>query len=283
VGPEVAPLTRAELDVLVGWAADEGWNPGLADAERFWAADPDGFIALRDEGEMVGGGAVVSYGGELGFIGLFIVEQARRGRGLGGELWPELRETLERRLVPGAAIGLDGVLAMEPFYAADGFRTAHRHLRMRGTGSVATPDRALRPLADVPFETVAALDRACFGCDRRSFLRPWIEPAGGLALGLPENGELRGFGVARPCREGFKIGPLFADGGEAAERILRALASHAAGGPYFLDVPDRNAEAVGLADGLGLEQVFACARMYRGEPPAQDWDRVFGATTLELG
>ena len=26
-------MTRAEVDELVGWAAAEGWNPGLHDAE----------------------------------------------------------------------------------------------------------------------------------------------------------------------------------------------------------------------------------------------------------
>ena len=29
-------MTRDELDTLVEWAAREGWNPGLDDAEVFW-------------------------------------------------------------------------------------------------------------------------------------------------------------------------------------------------------------------------------------------------------
>jgi hypothetical protein len=31
----------------------EGWNPGLDDAERFLAADPDSFLAAEREGEIV--------------------------------------------------------------------------------------------------------------------------------------------------------------------------------------------------------------------------------------
>ena len=38
-------MTRDELDTLVDWAACEGWNPGLDDAEVFWATDPEGFVA----------------------------------------------------------------------------------------------------------------------------------------------------------------------------------------------------------------------------------------------
>jgi len=28
----IRQMTRAELDLLVEWTADEGWNPGLNDA-----------------------------------------------------------------------------------------------------------------------------------------------------------------------------------------------------------------------------------------------------------
>jgi hypothetical protein len=280
--PEITPLSRAGLDRLIGWADEEGWNPGLDDAERFWAADPDAFVALRDGNEMIGAGAGISYG-SFGFMGLFIVRPDLRGAGLGRGLWRQLRERLEHRLQPGATIGLDGVLAMEPFYGADGFRTSHRHLRMRGTGVVAAADPGLRPLAEIPFAAVAELDRDCFGCEREAFLRPWVEAAGAIALGLEDAGELLGYGVARPCGEGFKIGPLFAADATSAERLLAGLGSAVAGERIFLDVPDRNPEALALAAELGMEQVFACARMYRGEPPPQDRERIFGNTTLELG
>lgn len=45
-------MTRDELDTLIEWAAREGWNPGLDDAEAFWNADPDGFVAAELNGEM---------------------------------------------------------------------------------------------------------------------------------------------------------------------------------------------------------------------------------------
>ncbi len=54
-------MTRDELDVLVEWAAREGWNPGLDDAEVFWNTDPDGFVAAQIGGELVGGGSIVAY------------------------------------------------------------------------------------------------------------------------------------------------------------------------------------------------------------------------------
>ena len=36
-------MYRSEVDDLVDWAAREGWNPGLHDAELFWVTDPAAF------------------------------------------------------------------------------------------------------------------------------------------------------------------------------------------------------------------------------------------------
>ena len=80
-------MTKPEVDRLVGWAAEEGWNPGLHDADVFWQTDPEGFIAAEIDGELIGGGSITSYGGEFGFMGLFIVRPEFRGHGFGSRLW----------------------------------------------------------------------------------------------------------------------------------------------------------------------------------------------------
>lgn len=46
----IRTMHRDEVQIAVEWAAREGWNPGLADADCFYAADPNGFlIGLLDE------------------------------------------------------------------------------------------------------------------------------------------------------------------------------------------------------------------------------------------
>lgn len=76
-------MTRPELDLAMEWAAAEGWNPGLRDADSFYQADPEGFILALLDGRPAGSVSAVRYGQDFGFIGLFIVKPEYRGGRLG--------------------------------------------------------------------------------------------------------------------------------------------------------------------------------------------------------
>ncbi len=276
--------TREELNTAVEWAAGEGWNPGLHDAGIFWATDPHGFVCAERDGEVVGTGSIVAYEDAFGFMGFFIVRPDMRGQGIGRDFWTWRRDTLRARLRADAPIGMDGVFDMQPFYARGGFTFTHRNLRMAGTGRKAAQlDPALVDLPTLPFADVSAYDRQHFGFARDAFLRRWIEPVGGLALGFVTHHTLQGLGVVRPCRDGFKIGPLFADTPEVADALFLALSEHAAGRPLFLDTPENNPAALALAQRHNLSEVFGCARMYHGPAPALPWKNIYGVTTFELG
>ena len=283
----IRPMTRSEATHLVDWAAAEGWNPGLHDAEVFWHTDPDAFIAAELEGELVGGGTITAYQRAFGFMGFFIVHPAFRGRGLGDALWRARRDRLLVRLDQGASIGMDGVFDMQRYYARGGFAFSHRDIRFRAEvpANASTPaaDQGIVPLGQVPFDEVLTYDRTCFPADRARFLRAWIDQPDARALGLVRAGKLAGYGVVRRCREGCKIGPLFADDAAAAQALHAQLAGFAAGGPLFLDVPECNLDALAVARQHDMREVFGCARMYLGPAPDLMQSRVFGVTTFELG
>jgi GNAT superfamily N-acetyltransferase len=288
--PTLRPLRRQELDTLIEWAAAEGWNPGLDDAEVFWATDPDGFVAAElDLGagpEFVGGGSIVRYQRRYGFMGFFIVRSDLRGRGLGTELWFHRRDLLRSRLDADAPIEMDGVFAMQPWYAKGGFVFRHRDLRFEG---IAKADLEFRPhgrlvnLADLPFDLIDAYDRRHFPAPRPEFLRRWISRPGGHAIGLLRGDSLAGCAVTRPCRRGHKIGPLFADDAGAAESLLSEIGGRLDGETVQLDVPEVNAAAVEIATRHGMAEVFGCARMTLGSAPTLPWNEIFGVTTFELG
>jgi hypothetical protein len=279
----IRAMTRSELDTLVDWAADEGWNPGIHDAAIFWDTDPEGFIAAEIGGELIGGGSIVSYDGCFGFMGFFIIRPDLRSKGLGRKLWFHRRDLLLSRLQPAAPIGMDGVFDMQPFYAQGGFAFSHRDLRFEGVGAASPPLDTLVKLSELPFAELSRYDAAHFPALRERFLRAWIAQPDSRALAAVADGGLRGYGVIRPCRQGFKIGPLFAADPDTAEALFCGLADLAPGEPVYLDVPENNPAAMALARRHGMNEVFGCARMYHGPPPALPHDEIYGVTTFELG
>jgi len=281
--PIIRAMTRNELDILVDWAAEEGWNPGLNDAQIFWDTDPDGFIAAERDGELIGGGSIVAYGERFGFMGFFIIRPDQRGQGLGRHLWHIRRDRLSERLREPVMIGMDGVFGMQDFYSRGGFVLSHRDLRFEGVGFSVKRDARLVDLAEVPFELLASYDATHFPAPREEFLRAWIAQPGSRALGAMDGVGLQGYGVIRPCRQGFKIGPLFAADIQTAEVLFYGLVDHAPGAPIFLDVPENNPQALALVARHGLHEVFGCARMYLGPFPTVPDAEVFGVTTFELG
>jgi ribosomal protein S18 acetylase RimI-like enzyme len=280
----IRPMTRGELDTLVEWAAREGWNPGRDDADVFWETDPEGFVAAEIGGALVGGGSIVSYEGRYGFMGFFIMREDFRGRGLGNRLWNERKRRLLARLDPGAAIGMDGVFNMQDYYARGGFRFVCRDLRFEGKGMgspVAADD--LVDARSLPLDVLDAYDRAHFPAPRRGFLERWIDRPGGHSLASVEHGVVRGYAVMRPCRSGYKIGPLFAADAATADHLFTAMSSRAAGQAIFLDVPEINRDAIAMVERHGMKEVFGCARMVLGPAPALPDHEIFGVTTFELG
>lgn len=279
----IRAMTRAELDTLVQWAAEEGWNPGVDDADVFWANDPDAFIAAELDGELIGGGSITSYGGRYGFMGFFIVRREHRGRGLGDRLWQERRRRLLDRLAEPKLIGMDGVFTMQDYYARGGFVFADRDLRFEGSGFAAPAPAAVVDARGISFAALEAYDRRHFPAPRPRFLERWIAGPRGHAAAAVDGDRLTGYAVLRPCRVGHKIGPLFADDAAGAERLFVALARRVPGEPIFLDVPESNGAALELAHRHQMREVFGCARMYLGEPPDLPGHEIFGITTFELG
>jgi ribosomal protein S18 acetylase RimI-like enzyme len=276
-------MSRDEFDVLVSWASKEGWNPGLNDAEIFWQTDPEGFISAKINDELIGGGSIVSYTGSYGFMGFFIIKPEYRGKGLGAELWFHRQDRLKARLKEDAAIGMDGVFNMQPFYAKGGFEFTHREIRYEGTAHAYQEDANLQEASEVSFEMLANYDKRHFPTRRETFLKAWITQPKARSLVMMENETITGFGTIRPCETGYKVGPLFADNETIALKLFQALSNHAVGQPIFLDVPESNEKAVKMVTKLEMKEVFGCAKMYLGDEPKVASENIYGITTFELG
>jgi GNAT superfamily N-acetyltransferase len=274
----IRAMAPDEIAIAADWAAAEEWNPGLADAACFATVDAGGFLIGELDGAPAATISCVNYDDRFAFLGFYIVRPDLRGRGYGLRIWNAAVDH-----AGGRTIGLDGVVAQQENYKKSGFRLAYANVRYGGRVPAGVTPAGIIPLANVSFASVEADDATVFPAPRPAFLRAWIGTSGHIGRALVRDGKLAAWGVIRPCRTGWKIGPLVADDRAAAEAVFTALVSAAGGGDVFLDVPDVNRDAVALAQSHGLAPVFETARMYTGPIRPLRLARVFGVTTFELG
>ena len=275
----IRPMRADEIALAADWAAAEGWNPGLDDAACFATVDAEGFLIGELDGKPAATISCVNYDDRFAFLGFYIVRPDLRGRGFGWRIWQAAIAHAGAR-----TIGLDGVVAQQDNYRKSGFTLAYRNVRYGGR--VAAGGRASRRGRRSPTSRSRSLRPTTRRCSRRratTSCAPGSARAGHIGRALMRDGALAAWGVIRPCRAGFKVGPLVADDRAAAEAVLDALIAAVGGGEVFLDVPEPNREAVALAQSRGLAPVFETARMYTGPVRDVALQRIFGVTTFELG
>lgn len=278
---DIRVMTSGDLEIALGWAREEGWNPGLDDAAAFHAADPTGFFMGFIDGSPASSISVVKYGESFAFLGLYIVRPQHRGKGLGKAIWDRGIASAGNR-----TIALDGVVAQQDNYRKSGFELAHRSARwggrLNGRLTVRSFVRSVGP-DDIP--AILAYDAGIFPAARDSFLRTWLDRSAARQTEgyFDAAGGLRGYGSIRRCAEGWKIGPLFADEPAVAEALIATLVAPAASDPVFVDIPEPNGPAIAIAKRLGFAPTFETARMYRGPAPDLPLPQIYGITTLELG
>lgn len=269
-------MSLADLETVLGWAAEEGWNPGMEDAPAFHAADPEGFFLAIEDGEPVAAISVVNHSPDFAFLGLYICRAAYRGRGIGYALWKHALEHAGDRVV-----GLDGVPEQQENYVKSGF--AHSGSTVRYSGDI-TPrtDDAIRHARPDEIGDLIALEAEAAGWTKTAYLAAWFAARDTRkTLVLEIDGKLGAFATVRQCRTGAKIGPLVAPDPDTALRLIRHAAD-AFDALLIIDVPASSAPLDALCRELGLEPTFHTARMYRGDPaPARAG--CYAVASLELG
>ncbi len=273
-------MSRNEIDIAVSWAAAEGWNPGLHDADCFYNTDPNGFFMGFLGDKPITCISAVAYDSHFGFLGFYIVYPNYRNQGYGIQIWNHAIAYLGNR-----AIGLDGVVAQQENYKKSGFKLAYRNIRHEGKSQKNNDsNKNIIHLSNVSFHDLLKYDSPLFPAPRKHFLKCWINQPQSNAVGFMSDKILKGYGMIRRCQIGYKIGPLFADNQTIAETIFQALNNSVEdNSTIFFDTPEINLHAVALAKKHYMKPMFETARMYTGQQPKIEIGKIFGVTSFELG
>lgn len=258
--------TLDEVHQMIDWARQEGWNPGLDDAEAFWRTDQDGFFIARIEGEMVAAISVVNHNEHMAFLGLYLCKPAFRGQGIGLALWNHALPHAGSR-----CIGLDGVAAQEANYAKSGFVRQGAITRWEGQIPDGTLGNARMLNQERDFEALALRDADAIGYERRQFLDQWLltQTPTRKTVVLETEGAITGYATARLCQEGIKIGPIIAQNDDDAMELLKAAASSFDEEKITVDLHGRQENLSRSLHAMGFAATFKTAHMFRGIPPRE--------------
>lgn len=274
---EIRNMSLQDLELALEWAALEGWNPGLEDAAAFHGADPDGFFMAWEDDKPVAAISAMRYGQDFGFIGLYLCLPAYRGKGYGWAIWQAGMEYLK-----GRCVGLDGVPDQQANYQKSGFHLSHGAARYGGLVKGVADPRYKAVSVDM-LDGLVQFDASLSGIVRDQYISKWFTNTDTRkTLVGTTDGKITSIGTIRACREGHKVGPLYAQDMVEAQGMLQALVQDVSANTVFLDVPQVNVQAVEMAVNLDMQPAFATARMYTGVKPDQQDSQIFGVVTLEL-
>ena len=286
--PPVRRLGPADLKVCVGLSVDRGWSPErakwsmLLDAcEVFGAAAPDGR-------GLAGAVVLTRWASDYASVGMMLVATRYGGRGLGRTLM----EHLLRVAGDDATVTLFATDMGRPLYEKLGFTPVRGSVSFTGRFRTSpasgnskergAPAGGVRVATEADLPGILALDWAAFGADRGPILTRLsafadrvavFEPGGPAGRGVAGAGVagtgiagtgIAGYGAAWRSNPGSTvIGPLVAPDGEAARRLVTALAAEA-DTPVRLDLDPDRPELPGWARARGLEPSGRTVVMARG-------------------
>lgn len=281
----IAPLREADISDAMRLSAQAGWNQIEADWRRLLVLWPENCLAIRDAGHVIATGSLATFDSTLGWIGMILVDESHRKRGLGGAMMDFLLRQADR--IGLARVGLDATELGRLVYSRRGF--AEHSLINRWSGSTkGAKSRSTRRVRSEDWSPIVEMDRSAFGHDRTALLRHLACETGAFVRVIETGNNIIGFGMSRRGRTAGHIGPIVADHLDAASQLLDALLADLAKadqGAAVIDVPD----ACPLAQHLqskGFSASRRLTRMFRPtQAPAQTnaKPRVFAAAGFELG
>lgn len=281
----VRTMTPADLPLAMRLKSQAGWNQLEADWRRFLDMQPDGCFVAECDGVAVAT-TVACVFDRVAWLAMVLVDAAYRGRGVGAAVVRRALEFVDRAGV--RSVRLDATPLGQPLYEKLGFQAEYTLSRYEGvlpeSGPRSASDATMHVRRAHPrdYRALYAFDRSVVAADRRKFLarlfreRPdevrWIEGANGAC----------GYVTVRPGSNALQLGPCAATDECGAALLLDAAGRHA-GERVFIDIPQRHATGVQVAQSLGLAKQRTLLRMCRGPAIGEDSTRIWASSGPELG
>jgi predicted N-acetyltransferase YhbS len=259
---EIRLLRESDVPAAVQLKELAHWNQTENDWLRVLRLEPSGCFCATIEGEVVGTTTTTTYGQELAWIGMVLVDPERRKLGIATKLMRAAIEYLSKAGIK--TIKLDATPAGHPLYEKLGFKEEsliERWLGIAGTRAVAGPtwDTTARREALV-------LDHRAFGADRSKLIDMLIEDCCVTpVIATAVDGQLSGYALARHGSNAVYLGPVLATGVDAAMTLLDGLLGEVSGQSVYLDLNTNFEGGRNILTDRGFVKQRDLVRMFYGK------------------
>jgi len=258
------------------------WNQTENDWRRLLRLQPNGCFCATSGGKVVATTTTTTYGRELAWIGMVLVDPECRRLGIATKL---MRAALDYLIQAGVAtIKLDATPDGRPVYENLEFKVDALIERWEGVarGSRAGGCSMLDTFA--PSEALA-LDHRAFGADRSTLIKMLIEDAYVRPLATTAaDGRLIGYSLARRGSAAAYVGPLVATDANEATTLLDGLLSQMSGQRVYIDLNTNFGEGGEILATRGLVKQRDLIRMSYGKgSKAGSSPSIFAIAGPEIG
>ena len=230
---EIRQLTENDLAAAMRLKELAHWNQTEGDWRRLLRLEPRGCFAGVLNGRIIASLTTTTYGKELAWIGMVIVDPEYRRQGIATQLMRTGLHYLKEQGI--ATIKLDATPAGRPAYEALDFVEESFVERWEGVARPA-PEKNPEVVSSVSPMLLHALDRQAFGADRSRLLNLLVASSCAPPLAhTTRNGQSKGYCLARSGTNASYVGPLVAADGETALALLDAMLDRMAGEKVFVD------------------------------------------------
>jgi len=273
-------LFESDITAAMQLKQAAGWNQTEEDWRRLLALEPNGCFAAVKGGRLVGTTTTTTYGNELAWIGMVLVDPKERRQGIATRLMNVALNYLNGKV---ATVKLDATAQGQPVYERLGFEVESVLERWSGTPN-ARNARGSNVWDEDGIHDVLALDRLAFATDRSKLLKKLIDDACVPPVLLrATDGTLSGYALARSGTNADYVGPVVGKTPQHVETLLDEVLSDLPERRVYIDFNTECSANTALLSDRGFVKERDLIRMVKGGPGRKTSPLIVAIAGPEIG
>lgn len=263
----IRQMQYEDVSVAMELKNAEGWNQLEADWRFFLSQNPEMCFVACSGAKVVGTVTAITYGKDVAWIGMMLVNRNFRRQGIGNLLMKVILEKLESC----TSVKLDASPLGTPVYRKFGFVEELELWRMIAVKLITTgkpsSDSKVDRFQPGDTDAVIAFDKLAFGVSRPELIRFlvmnrseswWVAKRANQVVGVL--GSKRGSLY-------YHVGPIYAENQDIARDLVKAAAKELTGNSVSIDIHTQKEDFREWLTNLGFNAQRPFNRMYLEQNP----------------